>query len=113
MDKIFDLAQQQIRPFLEMSGYEPKTTFFTDFTIADAFGIKAVEDTFNRAFEEWKNDIAYMTELTMVLNWKIWVHNETNEDLARKYNELWEKADEYCMNNFEGEDLQYFLRTTD
>lgn len=52
MDKIFDLAQQQIRPFLEMSGYEPKTTFFSDFTIADAFGAKAVQDTFNRAFAE-------------------------------------------------------------
>lgn len=41
-----------IQPFLDMSGYQPKTTFWQDFEIANAFGKKAVEDTFNRAFEE-------------------------------------------------------------
>ena len=32
-------------------GYEPKTTFWDDFTIADKFGVKAVEDTYRRAFD--------------------------------------------------------------
>ena len=89
------------------------TTFWQDFSIADKFGIQAVKDTFNRAFEEWKNNYIYLTELVMVLNHKIWEHYETNEPLARVYNDLWERADEYAYTNLKGEELSYFYRTTD
>ena len=34
----------------ELCGYKPITTFWDDFTIAEAFGIDAIRDTFNRAF---------------------------------------------------------------
>ena len=30
------------------------TTFWQDFSIADAFGVAAIKDTFKRAFAEWK-----------------------------------------------------------
>lgn len=96
-----------------MTGYVPKTTFYTDFSIADKFGESAIRDTFKRAFESWKNNIIYLTELVMVLNWKIFEHYEKNEKLASLYDELWECADSWCMNNLEGEDLSYYLRTTD
>ena len=73
---------------------EFKTTFKNDFTIADKFGASAVKDTFNRAFNEWKNNVVYVTELCVVLNWKIWEHYEkNNEELTRLYNDLWEKVD--------------------
>lgn len=96
-----------------MTGYKPKTTFYEDFSIADHFGQAAVKDTFNRAFKHWKQDYEYLTELVMVLNWKIWEHYEHNEPLARLYNELWEKADLYATENLKGEELSYFYRTTD
>lgn len=95
------------------TGYKPKTTFWQDFTIADAFGEKAVKDTYKRAFKEWKSNIEYLTELVMVLNWKIWQLAPINESLARVYEELWGEADQYCMDNLKGEELKYFLRTTD
>lgn len=97
----------------EMTGYEPKTTFWLDFCIADPFGADAVKDTFNRAFEEWKDDYIYLTELVMVLNHKIWWHYENNEPLARVYNDLWMLADEYARDHLTGEELAYFYRTTD
>lgn len=78
---------------LEQTGYKCFTTFFEDFTIAEKFGLNAVKDTFNRAFKEWKSNYKYLTELTMVLNWKIWQHYNKNEKLAELYNTLWEKAD--------------------
>ena len=81
---------------LEQTGYECFTTFFEDFTIAEKFGLNAVKDTFNRAFKEWKSNYKYLTELTMVLNWKIWQYYEKNEKLAELYNSLWEKADTYA-----------------
>ena len=97
----------------EMTGYKPITTFYEDFSIADRFGISAIKDTFKRAFENWKDNYEYLTELVMALNWKIWEHYENNEKIARVYSDLWEKADEYAMDNLKGEELRYFLSTTD
>ena len=97
----------------EMTGYHPISTFYEDFSIADHFGALAVRDTFNRAFENWKTDYKMLTELVMALNWKIWRWYESNDKLARVYNELWEKADAYATENLKGEELSYFYRTTD
>lgn len=97
----------------EEIGYTPKTTFWEDFSIADRFGASAVRDTYKRAFDEWKDDYVYLTELVMVLNHKIWQWYTRNEKLARVYNDLWEKADAYACDNLKGEELRYFLRTTD
>lgn len=110
---MFDMAQATIQPFLEMSGYQPKTTFWSDFSIADAFGQSAVKDTYNRAFNDWKNNAEYITELTLILNWKIWYWKDKNEALARLYDQLWQECDAWCMENLKDEDLQYYLRTTD
>lgn len=96
-----------------MTGYKPQTTFYEDFSIADCFGVGAVKDTFRRAFEGWKDDVVYLTELVMALNWKIWEHYGHNDTLAKVYNDLWEKADGYAVENLKGEDLAYFYRTTD
>lgn len=94
-------------------GYTPQTTFWEDFSIADLFGLDAVQDTFNRAFAEWKTDHIYLTELVLVLNWKIGQHYKSNNALAMLYNTLWETADAYACDNLEGDELQYFYRTTD
>jgi hypothetical protein len=90
-----------------------KTTFMSDFTIADLFGKDAIKDTFNRAFEEWKGNYEYLTELVIVLNWKIWEWYEKDEATARLYNELWEKADGYACDNLTGDEARYFFEMTD
>ena len=51
---------------------EWQTTFWMDFTIADRFGINDVKDTFKRAYEEWKDNYVYLTELEIVMNWNCW-----------------------------------------
>lgn len=98
---------------MNVFGYETITTFYEDFTIADRFGVAAIKDTFNRAFNEWKNNYKYLTELVMVLNWKIWEHYEKNKEYAEVYNKLWEKADGYACENLHGEEAEYFYRVTD
>ena len=97
----------------QMTGYKPISTFYEDFSIADLFSKTAVKDTFNEAFMEWKTDYKMLTELVMVLNWKIWEHYESNDSLARLYDELWQKADRYATSHLKGEELTYFFRTTD
>lgn len=94
--------------------YKFKTTFWNDFTIADTFGVSAIKDTFKRAFEEWKYNYIYLTELVLVLNWKIWEHWDKNNDkLASVYNKLWLKAQDYGYDNLKDEQLKYFIQTLD
>ena len=94
-------------------GYEAKTTFWEDFTIADRFGIDAVKDTFKRAMDEWKDNYVYLTELVLVLNHKIWQYYTEYPALADVYNELWQEADDYALENLKDEELDYFYATTD
>ena len=99
---------------MNINGYETMTTFWNDFTIADAFGASAIKDTYNRAFEEWKSNYKYLTELVMVLNWKLWQHYEQNDmALAELYNDLWQQVDAYACENLKGEELKYFYEVTD
>jgi len=94
-------------------GYKQITTFFEDFSIADNFGIDAIMDTYDRAFKEWKKNYKYLTELVMVLNWKCWQHNGTNPVYSKAYSDLYYQAHDYACNNLEGDELTYYLRTTD
>ena len=97
-----------------MTGYKPITTFYEDFSIADNFGLEAVKDTFKRGFETAKfMGYKELTEFVMVLNWKIWEHYKSNEQLARVYNDLWMKAVEIATSTLQGEELMYYYRTTD
>lgn len=93
---------------------ERDTTFWSDFTIADKFWVYAIKDTFDRAFSEWKSDYKYLTELVMVLNWKLREHyDKWNINVAKMYDAIRREADEYAVNNLQWEELSYFLNTTD
>ena len=94
-------------------GYKQITTFFEDFSIADNFGISAIKDTYKRAFEEWKKDYKYLTELVMVLNWKCWQHYGKNDAYSQLYSDLYYETHDYACANLEGDELTYYLRTTD
>lgn len=69
--------------------------------------------TFNRAFESWKGNYIYLTELVLVLNHKIWQWFGVDQDKATLYNELWAKADEYASDNLKDEEFSYFWECTD
>ena len=97
----------------KMTGYKPITTFYTDFSIADKFGTKAIFETYQTAFREWKHDYKYLTELAMVLNWKIWRWYEKNDEYTKVYDKLWRELDQWCIDNLKGEELEYYYKTTD
>ena len=95
-------------------GYTRKTTFFSDLSIAEWYGAASVLDTYNNVVKNWFNNKEYFTEFVMSLNWKIWEQNARgNEELARVYDELWKKADTLVMEKWTGDDLSYYLQTTD
>ena len=67
------------KEFMKEVGYDPMTTFWEDFSIADKYGIAGVKDTYKRAFSEWKDDYKFFTELTLVL----FVHRKIRESYGR------------------------------
>ena len=97
----------------EETGYKPVTSFYLDFSIADKFGLDAIQDTYNSAFEEWKANYKFITELVMVLNWKCWRWHQVKDDYSRLYSDLYYKLDEWCMDNLKDEELDYYIETTD
>ena len=95
------------------NGMQSKTTFWSDFTIADVFGKKAIQDTFDRAFAEWKDSYEYLTELVIVLNLKCWnfYYRGLNE-ISDLYSDLFYKAQDYAYETLTGEEATYFFRMT-
>ena len=116
----------------DMSGYERKYTFYSDFSIAEFCEVycndhDAVKDTYERVIESWGKDIKAMTEVVMVLNHKIWsfydevdssylgCSEEWGQHFAALYNELYEKCVEHVYNTF-GSDtdaMSYYYQVTD
>lgn len=97
----------------ELTGYVPFTTFYTDFSIADKFGVEAIKDTYSRSFASWQHDYKYITELSLVLNWKIWWWYGVNDECSKLYDRLWRQLDEWCMDNLKDEELEYYCKTID
>lgn len=95
------------------NGYETKTTFWEDFSIADAFGIPAIKDTFNRAFKEWKNNYEYITELACVMSWKSCTWYDKDNEKSRLYANYYHEVDNWCLDNLKGDELTYYIKTTD
>ena len=107
-------AEQWWRNMLaSITDYEPKTTFFSDLSIAECFGDDAIIQTYNKVIREWGNNIIYITEFTMCLNHKIWQLHKVDEPTSILYDELWRKACNYVTSHFKGEDLSYYYRVTD
>lgn len=91
-------------------GYDSFTTFWQDFTIAERFwGVAAIKDTFNRAFNEWKSDHKYLTELVLVLKIKAeWFGHLHKVEFERLYSELWQDSSIRAQKYLRGEGLSYY-----
>lgn len=107
-EKNFEILMGELKP-----DYKRCSTFAADFAIADSFGKEAVKETFDRAFNEWKDRPKMMAEMALVLNHNIWRYHETDPELAKVYDECWKQADEYCMEHYRGDDLNWYIRVTD
>lgn len=102
-------------PYNQELGYEALTTFWLDFSIAEGFGQKAVQETYDNAVKSWGDDYKYMTEMALVLNHKGWVLYKIHPQFAKFYFDLWEKHNDYVFEHFKEneEAISYFLEVTD
>lgn len=98
--------------------YKYFTTFWSDFSIAERFGKTAIEDTAKRAYEEWKDNVEYLTELVMVINHKCWDHYHNGDNTLSglygdMYYEYYDKAIDYLDKNGSKDQVSYFIQTLD
>ena len=98
----------------EYSGYETISTFYSDLSIADVYGIDAVKDTIKRVKDELFNDYKMFSEFVLALNHKSWewdARPEVNgsEEIKKFYIEQYYHFDDYCLDNYKGEALDYYL----
>ena len=99
----------------ERIGYKPLTTFWNDFSVAEAFGPPSIKDAAKRAWSEWKDNYKYATELIMVLNHKCWHWNEHNDVLMELYSNLYYEYNEKLYDLYKNDKvaLNYIFHTLD
>ena len=119
----------------DMSGYERKYTFYSDFSIAEfcechCHDANAVVDTYNRVIKSWGKSIKEITEVVLVLNHKIWsfygnvdskylkCSDEWREKFMNIYQELYDKCvnfidTQYRKGVYSDEDMHYYWEVTD
>ena len=95
------------------TGYKPFTTFWADFSVADNISQQAIRDTFQIAFDEWKDNYRYFTELVLVLNHKSWQYYGEDDEIAWLYSHLYRIAERHALNYFTEEEMDYYYRVTD
>ncbi len=90
-----------------------ETTFWEEFSIADRYGSDGIREHYDLVFDQWKDNLRYLTELVLVLNWKIYQWYQVDDTLGLTYDELWKKTDGYALETLKGDDLHYYLSTLD
>lgn len=79
------------RQLSELKGENRKTTFMSDLSIGEWYGMRGVLDTVKNAVSSWKDDEEYMAEFILCLNWKSWEHHARgNMSWVRLYVYLFE-----------------------
>lgn len=59
-------------------------------------------------------DIEVWTYLCLFVNWLSWGWHEQGEtELAEAWAKQWYRINDYSLDHLEGEDLKYYIRTTD
>ena len=97
-----------------MCGYTQRTTFWDDFTIAERFCLHAIERTYRNAFNSYKTDVVFITELVLVLNWKMLYMDERHmTEKSEMYYKCWVELSNWCERHLEAGAYEYFINVTD
>lgn len=88
--------------------------FYKFFSKIEKRGQDYIVFNFIEKHRQYKNNVKYYAALVLTLNHKIWEHYEkNNKNLARLYDGLWKRADNYAVEHFKGKDAKYYYDITD
>ena len=90
-----------------LKGEKRKTTFMSDLSIAEWYGIESVMDTVKIAMTSWKDDEKYMAEFVLCVNWKAWEHHaRNNNEWAKFYSLLYEVVRDLVYDYYKGDEAK-------
>lgn len=105
------------RQLEELSGRKRKTTFMSDLSIGEwAGGYSGVFDTTRRALVEWRDNVEYIAEFVLCVNWKSWEHHANERPNWMKfYALLFEGVRDLMYEYYEGDEekTSYFWEYLD
>lgn len=105
--------EKQLR---EVSGRERKTTFMSDLSLGEWYGLRGLFDTIKNAMTSWCNDVEYMAEFILCVNWKSWEHDARNNGgWTKLYVSLFEKVRDLMYRYYENDEekTQYLYEYLD
>ena len=97
----------------ETFDFKLESTFWEEFSIAEDYGGEGVREHYDLVFNQWKDNLKYLTELVLVLNWKISTWYGVDDTIGKMYDQLWKETDGYAIDTLKGDDLHYYLHTLD
>lgn len=99
-----------------VGNYRRRTTFYSDLSIAEFYGEQSVKETYDRVMNEWLDNIEYITEFVICLNWKCWEHHGKNDmNLSKLYHDLYYDAVDKVLAHYKDDQkaLMYYYEITD
>lgn len=90
----------------ELKGCKRKTTYMHDLSIGEwCEGYKGVFMTVRNSMLERRDDVEYMAEFVLCVNWKSWEHyNRNNMNWSRFYSLLYEYVRDLMYDYYEGDE---------
>jgi len=93
------------RQLVDLGKGKRKTAFMSDISHAECFGLGALLGTFRNASMSWCDDVEYVAEFILCLNWKAWEHDARKKNKwATVYSLLFEDFRDLMYDYYEGDD---------
>jgi len=94
------------RQLEDLKGCKRQTTFTADLSIGEwTSGWSGVFDTLRRCMVEWRDNVEFMSEFVLCVNWKAWEHHaRKNANWAKFYSLLYEGVRDLMYDYYEGDD---------
>lgn len=97
-------------------GKKRNTTFMSDLSTGEWFGMKGALDTIKNAVSSWKDDEVYMAEFVLCTNWKALEHDARgNTNWVRFWSFVFEHVRDLMYDYYSGDDekTHYFWKYLD
>lgn len=104
------------RQLSDLGKGERKTTFMSDLSHGEWYGLGALLGTFRNASMSWRDNVEYIAEFALCLNWKAWEHDARKKNKwATVYSLLFEDFRDLMYDYYEGDDkkTEYFWHYLD
>lgn len=118
-------AEANFERMYQEIGHERITTFYSDLSIGEWYGRKGINDTYRLVMKSWIDNIEFITEFCICLNWKAWqwasewnplnFSEESRYILVELYSNLHNKCKNAILKHYKKDEkaLNYFLKMID